>query len=375
MPGPEEPTAPQQESTEPQPPLRPGVDVVIAVHSTQRPIARAVRSVLDHNGGGARLTIVCHNISPDQIRPLLDPAHREQVHFLEHRDSHRSASGPFNAGIAAATGEYVSIMGSDDVLAPGAVASWYWLAKRSGADAVIARLERGDGRVIVPTPPTRPLRRTNLDGVADRLCYRSAPLGVVSKEAIERLGLRLEEGAPVGGDVGFVTRLWFLGRIAYDRTGPAYVIGEDATDRVTYAPRPIAVELRFLRTIVEASWFERLSLLQRRSAVVKYLRIHLFGAVWNRQDPQFWTEEERQALAKTATRLLRAAPGAESVLSMADRDLLDAIIEGAPTERMLALAVARRKHGRPRTLLTRDPAQLLAREAPARVMGASLLNR
>ena len=361
---------------DPPDPIRPGVDVVIAVHSTQRPIARAVRSVLDHNGEGTRLTVVCHNLAAGEIRPLLDQAHREHVVFLEHKDDHRSASGPFNAGIAAATGEYVSIMGSDDVLSPGAVSSWYWLAKRTGADAVITRLERGDDRLIVPTPPTRPLRRKNLDGVADRLCYRSAPLGIVAKEAIERLGLRLEEGAPVGGDVGFVTRLWFQGTIAYDRSGPAYVIGEDAQDRVTYAPRPIAVELRFLRTIVKANWFERLTLEQRRSAVVKYLRIHLFGAVWNRQDPDFWTAKERASLAKAATRLLRAAPGAESVLSLADRDLLDAILDAdSAIDRMLALAVARRKHGRLRTVLTRDLAQVLAREAPVRVMGASLLTR
>ncbi|UFU07548.1 glycosyltransferase family 2 protein [Ruania halotolerans] len=357
-------------------PPRPGVDVVIAVHSTERPIARAVRSVLDHNGEGVRLTVVCHNIAASQIRPLLDAAHREKVVWLEHRDSHRSASGPFNVGMAAAVGDYVAIMGSDDILAPGAIASWYWLGRKTGADAVIARLERGTDRVIVPTPPTRVPRRQILDGVADRLCYRSAPLGLVSREAIVRFGLRLEEGAQVGGDVGFVTRLWFHGKITFDRSGPPYVIGEDATDRVTYAPRPIAVELKFLRTILAASWFERLSLEQRRAAVVKYLRIHLFGAVWNRQDPRFWTEQERADLAGAARRLLRAAPGAEAVLSLADRDLLDAVLDpNVDTDRMLARAVARRRHGRPGTLITRDLAQLLAREAPLRLMVASALTR
>src|SRR5699024_7204242 len=147
--------------------------------------------------------------------------------------------------------EYVSLMGSDDTRQPGAISSWYWLAQRTGADAVIARLERG--RRAVPTPPTRPWRRTGLDGVKDRLCYRSAPLGLVSTAVIARLGLRLDEKVAVGDDVGFVTRLWFQGAVAFDRHGPAYVIGEDAGDRITYSPRPVAQELKFLTRLLDRS--------------------------------------------------------------------------------------------------------------------------
>src|SRR5699024_2973664 len=215
-----------------------GVDVVIAVHTPTRPIARAVRSVLDHNAGGVHLIVVCHNIAADKIRAEVDPQHREQITWLEHHDGKRHAAGPFNAGIRTATGDYIAIMGSDDVLLPGAISSWYWLARRHHAEAVIARLERA-GRVV-PTPPTRPLRGARLDGVKDRLCYRSAPLGLVSREVITRLGLRLDEEVAVGDDVGFVTRLWFHTRVVFDRRGPAYVIGEDAADRVTYSPRPVA---------------------------------------------------------------------------------------------------------------------------------------
>src|SRR5699024_6796040 len=167
----------------------------------ERPIARAVRSVLDHNGQGTRLTVVCHNIDAAQIRSQGDAEHREQVRWLEHHDGKRRPAGPFNAGIEAATGEYVSLMGSYDTLQPGAVSSCYWLAQPTGAEPVIARLERG-GRAV-PTPPTRPCRRTGLDGVKYRLCYRSAPLGLVSTATIARLGLRLDEAVATGDDVGF----------------------------------------------------------------------------------------------------------------------------------------------------------------------------
>lgn len=362
--------APAQHEASP----RAGVDVVIAVHSTARPIGRAVRSVLDHNAGGVRLIVVCHNITAEQIKPEVDPAHRDQVTWLEHHDGKNHPAGPFNAGIRAATGDYVAIMGSDDVLQPGAISSWYWLARRSGAEVVIARLERA-GRVV-PTPPARAWRRTRLDGVKDRLCYRSAPLGLVSREVITRFGLRLDEEVPVGDDVGFVTRLWFHTRVAFDRRGPAYVIGEDAQDRVTYSPRPITIELAFLRRLLGQHWFTRLSLPQRRAAVVKYLRIHLFGAVHQRSEVHQWTPQDRRELAAVARLLLQAAPGCEAVLSRAEHALLAEIeAEGPQASRLIELSRARRRHGRPGTVLTRDLTHLLAREAPLRLMAASVLMR
>src|SRR5699024_3905530 len=107
-----------------------GVDVVIAVHTPSRPIARAVRSVLDHNAGGVHLIVVCHNIAAEEIRAEVDPEHREQITWLEHHDGKHHPAGPFNAGIRTATGDYIAIMGSDDVLQPGAISSWYWLARR-----------------------------------------------------------------------------------------------------------------------------------------------------------------------------------------------------------------------------------------------------
>lgn len=351
-----------------------GVDVVIAVHDPARPIARAVRSVLDHNGEGVRLTIVCHEVPASRIAAELPDKHREQVRFLEHSDGTRSPAGPFNAGLEASEAEYVAVMGSDDTLAPGAVASWFWQARKHEADAVIARLEHDNGHVV-PTPPTRPLRRGVLDPVRDRLSYRSAPLGLVSRAAISRLGLRMDE-VPVGEDVGFVTRLWFGGRVVFDRSGPAYRIGGDASDRVTLTTRPIAEELTFVRRLVQRTWFAALGLPERRAVCVKLIRIHLFGAVLNRADASWWTAAERADLAEAARAVLAAAPGVEAVLSLADHALLDRILDGSgDADALIALARARRRHGHPRTLITRDPWHVLAREAPLRMMAASVLTR
>ncbi|MDU0349476.1 glycosyltransferase family 2 protein [Actinomyces sp. MRS3W] len=374
------------------------VDVVVACHTPTRPIGRAVASLLDGNPEAA-VTVVCHNRSAEEIAAEIRPAHRDLVRYLEHTDPRPSASGPFNAGMRAARTPWVSIMGSDDQLAPGAVASWLALAEATGAEFVVPRLALGRPTAIVPTPAPRPTRLlatyvrsrgfggrasqsrlvrrfASTDLVADRLAYRSAPLGLLSVEMLRRTGAHLVEGATVGGDVAMVTRLFACVPTAYDAAGPVYLIGEDASDRVTYVVRPITEQLGFLPGLLTADWFTALGAARRRAVVVKMVRIHVFGAVYYRDREDIWTPTERAALAGLCRRLHHAAPGFDRVLSRADRDLLDACLDPAvPASVLMARAQARRRHGRPETLFTRDPAWLLDREAPLRFMAASLLTK
>lgn len=351
----------------------PAIDVVIAVHTPERPIGRAVASVLDGSGECSRVTVVCHNVNAGAIAAKVAPAHRERVRYIEHHDGRRTPATPFNRGIEAATAPYVSIMGSDDQLEPGACASWLDLARRSRADAVITRLVRGDRRVPVPTPPTRPLRRTGLDGTRDRLSYRSAPLGLVTRNVLDRLGLRLDDEVAVGDDVPLVTRLWFESRVAYDRFGPAYVIGEDAGDRVTFTARPIDAELAFVHRLLRAPWFATYPAAAREAVATKLLRIHVFGVVLNRET-DFWDDAERRALAGVTTALLVAVPDVARNLSLAEKDLLTAILDhSTDAHELRALAESRRRHGTPRTIRTPRSRDLLRRESPGRLMVASTL--
>jgi glycosyltransferase involved in cell wall biosynthesis len=352
------------------------VTVVIACHTTDRPLGRAVASVLDGSGDVAEVLVVCHNIGADELRAEVRPEHRDRVDFRELHDGIRSPAGPFNAGLAAAETEFVAIMGSDDTLESGAVASWLALQHRTGADFVISRLALGGARTPVPTPAVRPLpgRHGVRDLVKDRLSYRSAPLGLMRRSTVEDLGLEMVAGLGVGEDVAFMTRLVAEAATAYDANGPAYVIGEDAGDRVTYVIRPLGEQIGFLAPILEADWFRRLPSPARSAVVVKFLRIHVFGAVHYRPLAEHWTAAERDRLCVETGALLAAAPGAERVLSLAERDLLDACLDPAvPDADLVARSATRRRHGRPRTLLVRDPRFLLAREAPLRFMAASAL--
>lgn len=350
------------------------VDVVIACHSPERPLGRAVASLLEGNGPHTHPIVVAHNIAPDRLRERLLPAHRDRVTFLELQDGIPSPAGPFNAGLEAATAPWVSIMGSDDALEPGAVASWLSLQGATGADAVLTRLALGRPGRTVTTPPVRPLRRGLRSLAPDRLAYRSAPLGLLRRSTVEQLDLRMVEGRTVGEDVPFMTRLCAQARIAVSRRGPAYVIGEDATDRVTYEVRSLGEQLGFFADVLAAPWFTALPGADRTAVGVKFLRIHVFGAVHYRPDPAWWTDAERAQLASFCTQVLAAAPQAASPLSRAERRLLDACLDPSiPAPALIERSVARRRHGRPSTLLVRDARSLLHPEAPLRFMSASVV--
>lgn len=349
----------------------PDVDLVIPVHDPARPIERAVSSALVTAEASLRVNVVVHNTPAAPILARLgrlgsDP----RVRMLEVHDGIRSPAGPFNAGLDAATAAYTSVMGSDDELEPGAIDSWLRMARRTGAEAVIARLRHAGGRAV-PTPPVRPGRTRRLDPIADRLSYRSAPLGLVSRERFP--ALRFGVGLPVGEDVGYVTRVWFSGHhLAYDRSGPAYLIHTDVTGRTTVAPRPIAEELAYIPALLNDPWYAALPQAARDAVAVKLLRIHIFGALSNRDDPAAWTRDERTALRDITALIAAGAPRAVDVLSRRDRDALDAIDDlSVPADTLLSTARARRPLTRPGALLPRSLPLAFHREAPLRMAAAS----
>lgn len=353
--------------------MTPRVDVVIAVHDPTRPIERAVGSVLGGTTAPVRVTVVVHNTEPAPVLERLSPfADDPRLRTQELRDGIPSPAGPFNAGLDAATAEFRAVMGSDDELEPGAIDSWLARAERAGARVVIARVRHAGGRAI-PTPPTRPGRTAGLDPVRDRLSYRSAPLGLFSRDPFG--DLRFPVGLPVGEDIPFVTRLWLSGQpIAYDRRGPAYLVHADAQSRTTTLIRPLEIEFQWLDALFAEEAFTGATADRQAAVVVKLLRVHVFGAVLNRPDPAMWTAVERRALAGVADRLVAVGHGIERVLARRDRALLDAIKDpGVPAADLLRAAVRRRRFGAPGTLLPRDLRCTFHREAGLRMAAASAL--
>lgn len=360
------------------PAFSPAVDLVIAVHSTSRPIGRAVESAalagLDLNvDGGLRINVVCHNIDTSPIQELIPEPLRERVRFLQCRDGVPSPAGPFNAGLDAATAQYASIMGSDDMLEPGSLRQWLEVAQRHGSAAVLAPQRHATG-AKVRTPPVRVGRRHGLDPIKDRLSYRTAPLGLLETAEIRRLGLRFTPGYRTGEDQEFSSKLYFGGgRLDYARGAGHYVVGADAVDRVTSELRPVSEEFRFALCLVDSAWFKSLPGPSRRAIVTKLIRVHVFAAASSR-DASAWTGAERAVLAAAAHSILAAAPDALHALSVADARLFTAITDpGRDSADLVHLGRLRRKFGTPATLLASRATAQFSPEAPLRFMVASAL--
>ncbi len=348
------------------------IDAIVPVHSGSRPIRRVVASITDHTAADVRVIVVAHDIDPEIIATNLGPYRdRADVHLISHRDGIRSPAGPMNRGLDESDAPYVSVIGSDDTLEPGALDAWLALAERTGATTVIARVSDTAGWHD-PYPPVRSGRVENLDAVKDRLAYRCAALGLISRARFP--DLRFTEGLPSGEDLEVTARLWFTGeRIAFARSGPGYLVHSDGTDRVTSTGRSVTDDFLFMDAIESAPWFARLTRSQRRALAIKTLRVHFFDAIVNRLGSPEGIAPHLSELSAVHDRIERMSPGATSLLSRVDRKVLDEMRGPRPdAARMLYLLGERWNPRSFGAILPRTGYLVLSRQGPLRTLRAAM---
>lgn len=356
----------------------PLVDVIIAVHDLGRPVARTLTSALAtewDRSGAVRVTVACHELDVADVAALLPDDAAPFTRLLEVRDGLGSPSGPYNAGMDAATAEFVTIIGSDDFFEPGALQAWQARAAAE-VDVVLApqRMQTGEA---INTPRVRPRRTQALDPVADRMAYRTAPLGLLRLATLNRLSLRLDEGMKVGGDIAFTVQLWHLARRVDLAAGaPGYVVGVDASTRVTTTVRPLAVSLAPYTTLLARDWFMDLPEAYRRAVAIKILRIHVLDNVARRATVEAWGEGEIADLRRVVGQLVACGSRVLRPFSRADRAVLDTICDPASTaEDVVRAAAARSAAGRWAHLFPPVPWNALDRESTLRYYLADRFRR
>jgi hypothetical protein len=348
------------------------VDVIIPVHTATRPVARAVASVVDHTAASVLVTVVAHNIDVGVIRENLgEYAERPDVRLLSLVDGIPSPAGPLNLGLDQTTAPYYALLGSDDEFAAGAVDSWLSIARDTGASTVMARINRLTSGSD-PLPPVRIGRTRDLDAVRDRLAYRCAPLGLVSRGRFA--DLRFTPNLHSGEDLEFTAALWFTGvHIAYDRTGPAYIVHEDESDRVTATSRTVADDFAFLDAIEAAPWFAGLTRRQRKTLAVKTIRLHYFDAVLHRLNGPDGLAPHRAELESVIVRLEKLSPGCTRLLSRADRRVIDEVGDPSVSPERIHALLESRWVREPRLIwLPRNPLLAFHSQAPFPTMRAMI---
>lgn len=345
------------------------LDVVIPVHTVDRPVHRAVGSVLgDGDDARVRVTVVCHEVPVEDIRPLLGGLSPERVRLIAHSDGIHSPAGPLNAGVAAATAAYVAVMGSDDFFEPLAIAAYLDELERSGPDVLIVPLRHQSGELL-RNPLVRWRRRRRLHPVHDRLFYRSSPLALIRRSLLAQRSEPFVGGLPAGEDLELSTWLWSQPiRIDFPVDLPAYVIGDDAGDRVTLVPRPASTALEPVRRLLSQPWVAGLARPVCRAIAIKLLRIHVLGALRARRDPSLWDEQDRSALAETVRAALELVTGVLDPFSASDRLMLEraARADDDGIDGVLAAVSAADTDSWRRRTLPRSPLRALDRESTLR---------
>jgi hypothetical protein len=347
----------------------PCVDVIIPVHTDQRPIARAVASVLKGTSTDVQVTVVCHNISAIAITAVLGEWSTDtRVMLLELADGLRSPAGPINAGYAASTAEFTALLDSDDEYEPGAVDAWLRVQRRDDADVVIQPLRHADG-TSKRTPPTRPGRFTKLDGVRDRLAYRTRQHGLVRRARFPELAMT--PALRTGEDVIQGATLWYSdARISYAARTPAYVIHSDSDDRASTSPKPAAESLHFLGAVLGNEFASRLSTAQRESFAIKLLRTHVMD-VLALSLASGSSPTDLAAIRGAVRRILEFSPSTIGIVSRRESRILRELLGPTDPGRLATEHAVLTDYRRPSNLMPATLGKLLHREAPLRFLVAS----
>lgn len=331
--------------------------IVVPVHDRTRPIARAVTSVLsDHDSG---VIVVAHNLDPTVLELPSDP----RIVVIRVDGYVGIAGHAFDAGIAAATAEWVGIMGSDDWFETGALQKLRAHGEVDGADGVIVPIAyQGGGRGFSP----RTLRHRNLQAARDGLFYRTAPLGLFRRSVLQHSSYAFGNKFPVGEDLAVSAQLWTSGlSISYYPDDPAYVVGADATQRTTLSPRPLAEYGAAWVDIWNRPWVAQLDRPTRHALAVKILRIHVLGAIAARPEVSQWKEGDFAWLVSLMRRVLEEDPCALGPFRRTSARTLRALCDG-DLNKTLAAHTAEREGGIVNNVIPQRFTALLEKDAPLR---------
>lgn len=356
----------------PQPPL---VDIVIPVHSTSRPLQRAVSSALRAVPGAApgqcRVTVVAHHLTAEQVHSMLSVEQRAVVDVIESEDRGSTAAVPRNEALRRTSARYISFLDSDDTLDPGAVTRWLRIAERRGSDLVMPFQHHENPRVDI-TPIVRPLRRSDLDPVKDRLGYRSSAFGLVRVDAARQMGARFDESVRTGEDQSFVMALYAGSRRIDSAPGtPGYLVHADADARVSRQSLPIRDEVAAALDLIREPWFAGAPDELKRSYILKYIRVNFFPALEHAVRSGAWDAHHARSANAVFEELTQYAPHVTDQLSRADLRVARLLSPGAGERELLAALAERRRYTTPGALLTERWSRVLGRQAPLRVVAAS----
>lgn len=296
----------------------PELEIIVRVHALDRPVRRAVESVLEYRRAG--VVVVSHGL----VAESLDLPEDARVRVVEVRNRVGFPGVASNAGVAAVEASFTGLLDSDDFYEPNAVKRLHERARQDRADIVLAPLRIGETKQLLPLT----LRTTGLKPRRDRLFYRTAPLGLVRTALLKNPNYHFDESVRTGEDMRVTARLWTGGhRVSYHPEDPAYVVGDGAGQRVTTSRMDASETFAAVNSLLDESWVGDLPEAERESLVAKIFRIHVLGFL-TRLSAEAITAEDVRAFGGLIRKGHSMAPRAHRAFVRGEQALFHAFLKG-----------------------------------------------
>lgn len=220
----------------------PQATFILAAFKARDTIERAIDSALAQTGVSAEV-IVIDDCSPDDTAEIVNAYTDPRVRLIQ-LEKNRGPGGARNAGLAAARGDWIVILDSDDAISPGRTARMIAQAKRAGAQIVVDNLDvitlDGETKRMFEEAELAKLETLTLPAfIGSNVLFQSEHnygymKPIFERRFLEEHALRFDETLPIGEDYMLLaSALAKGGRCAVEPTaGYAYYIRTGSISRV-----------------------------------------------------------------------------------------------------------------------------------------------
>jgi glycosyltransferase involved in cell wall biosynthesis len=189
------------------------ISVILPVHARQESAARAIRSALSQTGPWIEIVVV-DDASPEPFYLPPDLADDNRIRVLR-SELNRGAAAARNLGIAAARGNWIAFLDSDDFWLPGKIEDQSKFIIRHQADGgnnltfyatAFRQVSMKSGATVIRTP----INASSPLDFASGCWFAPGSTAIVSKQAFEQIG-GLDEDLRRLEDLDWALRLSLIG--------------------------------------------------------------------------------------------------------------------------------------------------------------------
>ncbi|WP_426123830.1 glycosyltransferase family 2 protein [Pararhizobium sp. PWRC1-1] len=187
---------------------RPDATFIVAAFKAGETIERAIDSALAQTGVSVEVVVI-DDCSPDDTAEIVDAYTDPRVRLIR-LDKNRGPGGARNAGLAAARGEWIVILDSDDAVSPDRTARMIARAKAARAQIVVDNVDVVplDGQIKQMFDETQlsTLETLTLPAfIGSNVLFQAEHnygymKPIFERRFIEEHGLRFDESLPIGED-------------------------------------------------------------------------------------------------------------------------------------------------------------------------------